>query len=495
MRNKVLVLLIIIGSLFFKVNSIYALDDNVVNSDILNEFSSGMEFTEDNFLISSLNVGGSISVDYFLNNIDEKSLLDMGIISINIRENDMIVDTHELLKYGMFIDFNTLYGEVISYEILFLGDVNSDSVVNDIDIDLMVNDLINYGNVNYVNDINRDGFFDILDVTAVMRAIKSNSWDDLVGIDTVLNNFIDSLDNVYIGDVIEVKFNVSNFNNNFINGISGKLNYDRDYLVFDSISIDSKYGDITSDGKFNYVFDNVSDDSNIITIKFKVIRSGNTTVSFDDIIFASDGVRVYSNSSFVDTVINIQDYGTGGDGFNESKDNDNYLVKEVKKEVVTVSNSNKVDNNYVLPLKSDFNSSIISTTVKLSSDNYIKFLKIKGYDIEFDKEKLEYDITVNSDVSKLDLDIILNDDNSSYEILGNDKFKKGLNIVSIIVTSEDGTNRTYTINVNKESSKVSNNNGSDSKDKSRIVIIVLIILVIIGLIYIIFKDDEEEERK
>ena len=91
-----------------------------------------MEFTEDNFLISSLNVGGSISVDYFLNNIDEKSLLDMGIISINIRENDRIVDTHELLKYGMFIDFNTLYGEVISYEILFLGDVNSDSVVNDI---------------------------------------------------------------------------------------------------------------------------------------------------------------------------------------------------------------------------------------------------------------------------------------------------------------------------------------------------------------------------
>ena len=69
----------------------------------------------------------------------------------------------------------------------------------------------------------------------------------------------------------------------------------------------------------------------------------------------------------------------------------------------------------------------------------------------------------------------------------------GNNLVSIIVTAEDGSSRTYTINVEKKGSNTKKSVNDKISNSSRIVIIILIVLIIIGLIYVIFKDDEEDK--
>ena len=61
---------------------------------------------------------------------------------------------------------------------------------------------------------------------------------------------------------------------------------------------------------------------------------------------------------------------------------------------------------------------------------------------------LEYSIKVGSNIEKLNLNIILNDLDARYEVVGNDNFKSGKNVVSIFVTAADGSERVYTINVN-----------------------------------------------
>ena len=73
--------------------------------------------------------------------------------------------------------------------------------------------------------------------------------------------------------------------------------------------------------------------------------------------------------------------------------------------------SNRVDNT----------SSNSVSYISLSNDNYIKELIIKDYEIDFNKDTLEYSITVDSDVDSLDLNIVLSDELISMNIISKDQ--------------------------------------------------------------------------
>lgn len=85
-----------------------------------------------------------------------------------------------------------------------------------------------------------------------------------------------------------------------------------------------------------------------------------------------------------------------------------------------------------------------------SNNNFLKSLKIKGYDIDFNKGKLEYTINVSSSVKKLDIETALEDSSAKVEIKNNDNFKMGKNEVLIIVTAENETVKQYKIIVEKD---------------------------------------------
>lgn len=120
---------------------------------------------------------------------------------------------------------------------------------------------------------------------------------------------------------------------------------------------------------------------------------------------------------------------------------------------------------------------VIVRQKKLSSDSSIKSLAVKGYNIDFQATKYNYDLTILNE-DKLGIEVILNDEGSSYRISGNKNLKTG-SVIEIVVTAEDGSSSKYTININKELET----NTSSILDYVRfyplIIFIVLMILILV----------------
>ena len=131
-----------------------------------------------------------------------------------------------------------------------------------------------------------------------------------------------------------------------------------------------------------------------------------------------------------------------------------------------------------------------------SSNNYLKSLNVKDYEIDFNKNTLEYKLIVKPDVKFLDITAIAEDYRSRVEINGNEEFKEGENVVTIKVTAENGDVREYKVLVDKQAKEEKVVDEEENSGKAeKIVIIILIILVVLGLLYLIFKKDDEENNK
>lgn len=89
---------------------------------------------------------------------------------------------------------------------------------------------------------------------------------------------------------------------------------------------------------------------------------------------------------------------------------------------------------------------------KLSSNNYLASLRVKDPEIEleFDKETLEYFITIPSTYDKVILEYEPEVKTSKVHTQGTTYLMPGNNDVKVIVTAEDGSSRTYTIHTEKE---------------------------------------------
>lgn len=498
-RKKNIYILALFFIFLFGVFSleVKALDEeSEINNDILNNYSDSIKFLDDDIAL----VMGSLRNDLFLSDVIKQIDIDGLVEDYNIYKvyvtdsDDNVLNDDSIIVSNMKLVFEVSDDYAISYNIMVVGDVNNDGVVNNDDVTNMVDSVLSDGEVSVINDINSDGYFNVLDITHTIYSITFNSWENNVISTDILTSKIDSASDVYVGDEVEVKYTISGFDKDSINGISGMLNYDKSLLELIDVTIDNQYGYINDNGNFLYILDNYNSDDVLLTLKFKAISVGEANVSINDVIAATSGIQVNMDTNSVNTNIVINDYGLGGD---DDVEDNNIVDTGNKYKDIVVENSNSSVNNSSSHIQYLANISSKNTVsyVKVSSDNYIKSLKIKGYDISFDKDTLEYSITVSSDVKALDLDIILNDDNASYEVIGNEKFKSGKNVVSIKVTAEDGSIRTYTINVNKKQELTNAKKDEDKSDSSRVVIIILIVLVIIGLIYVIFKDDEEEEAE
>lgn len=82
----------------------------------------------------------------------------------------------------------------------------------------------------------------------------------------------------------------------------------------------------------------------------------------------------------------------------------------------------------------------------LSKDNTLKELKIEGYDLEFNSNNLNYNITVDNLVKELNITALPND-SKAIVTLNNKELKVGNNLITIDVVSESGDKKVYNINV------------------------------------------------
>lgn len=94
-----------------------------------------------------------------------------------------------------------------------------------------------------------------------------------------------------------------------------------------------------------------------------------------------------------------------------------------------------------------------STPVKKkSNNNYLSSLTVDGYslDKEFKKDELEYSLVVESGTDKVIINAQLDDDKAKVTGIGEIALKEEDNKLEIKVTAEDGSTRTYILNVKIE---------------------------------------------
>lgn len=113
---------------------------------------------------------------------------------------------------------------------------------------------------------------------------------------------------------------------------------------------------------------------------------------------------------------------------------------ETKTITVTVTAENQTKTEYKIH---------VSRGDSRSSDNYLKSLSMKESKINFDKDILNYALEVPFHITKLNLSYILSDVKAKVDVKGNEDFVVGNNIITLLVTAENQTTKTYTLNVNR----------------------------------------------
>ena len=117
----------------------------------------------------------------------------------------------------------------------------------------------------------------------------------------------------------------------------------------------------------------------------------------------------------------------------------------------------------------------------LSNNNYLANLSIKNHSIAFVKDKLTYDITLTNETS-LDLKYDTEDEKAFVKVEGNSDLKNN-SVVKILVTAEDGTTRTYILNIIKEEAF------------NYTILIIPLAILLLGLVVIIVIKKVKPKKK
>lgn len=245
-------------------------------------------------------------------------------------------------------------------------------------------------------------------------------------------------DTVRVNDTITLTVEARDING-LTNGLAtaqGDLIFDEGYLEYQSFqSISSKlsvsYG--TKTRRFVALGlggEYVSTSDDLFTLTFRAKQIGSTTLHIKDVVIGDTKAIIHSSNVVEKTI-----------------------------QIVGAEEEKPVTNNKV-PEKAPNKKPVASTdTNTKNDDNKLKDLLINNAKIspEFDPDTLTYNVVVPHDVNKLDLKYITNNSKAIVKVEGNANLKdKASNVVKIIVTAEDGSSRTYTLNVTKSEDASSN---------------------------------------
>lgn len=359
---------------------------------------------------------------------------------------------------------------------------------------------------------------------------------------------------------------ISGITDSEIIGISATLNL-TDNLTFTSFtknnswsegSIENNKLDIYSENYLNNNFDigtmvitakdNISNTNEKMTLKditFQNDKSNNAEENSFKVSDAITDIRIPSN---VNTLSSLT---ISGISFNFSEDNTNYQL-ETTETSVTISatakdskatvtgdigtkNLNYGGNNFSIKVTSE-SGDVKTYTINItrpdnrSKENYLTSFAFSNYNIDFTKDKTDYNITLENKISKLgicknedntlciSLDSIKVSDKSTYIVKFNDKIidtkntnsnvggiNVGNNILPITVVAENDGERVYTFNIsrkNEEGKTIDSDKTDDgintnvkTGDSYIISIILVLVLSICTIIYLYKKNIIKRKNK
>lgn len=535
-----------LGSLYsYLDNPLAVIFDSVVEEEVADIHTSYNLLEEDvrYHVISSEYLFGAYDEDsdsYKVSDVKNKltGLLPYTTVSV-VDENGSVVSNNEFIQNGMKLVV-TILGEKIEYDFLVFGDVDGGYVeTSDLSklIDKVLSDELSfYDSLNL--DLDGSEEIDIVDISLLGFNIYTQEYNlPVSSVEGEISMIIENTDKeLRVGDSFEVLVSLDGFVedenvDSYINAVEGYVNYDTDALKLESAEcLDELFVGDYINNRFIYASYETfaTNNETFIVLKFTALTEGTHKVFVSDVSLVGDGYVLVSNDSneleltikrALHTDATIKSLYSNVGKFNKNFDaNDFEYTLYVDSSFKNVTLSGELNDEYATTdgfktysLTGDTTYVNLNVTaedgsvnvykvrvikVYKSSNNNLSELKIEGYDIKFNKDTLEYEITVDSDVDSLDITALVEDSSAWVKIEGNDNFKEGKNEVKITVYAENGSSKTYKLLVNKKAEGkvlVDEEEKNSNVNTEKIVIIILIILVVVGLLYLIFKKDDEED--
>ena len=178
-----------------------------------------------------------------------------------------------------------------------------------------------------------------------------------------------------------------------------------------------------------------------LTIKKHMKSNDNTLKSLiinDEEVVLKEEIFVYSfETKFNDETVKIKGIPNDSNAKCDEKEYEFDLESSSLSVTYPVMAEDGTSRDYTIILKR-----------KNKPDTTLKTLKIKDVDFEFNKDILDYEITVPYNVNNIEIEAIANNSKASVKIVKDELLVVGENVVEIIVTNEDVSD-TYAIRVNR----------------------------------------------
>lgn len=201
----------------------------------------------------------------------------------------------------------------------------------------------------------------------------------------------------------------------------------------------------------------------------KDVTAGSLSINGSNSVYVNSTIKVTINFNNIAGRFKItsSDSNVLAGGAEDFYDNQTitltFSAKSVGTATITVSPVGKIgdyDNeeynggarSLTVNVKKKNTQSSIDVNKTYNKNNYLKELNIDGYELSpaFNKETLEYTVELEPGTEKINIEGTLEDKTASIKGIGEIAVSEGINTINIVVTAENGNERTYKITATVE---------------------------------------------
>lgn len=275
-------------------------------------------------------------------------------------------------------------------------------------------------------------------------------------------------------------------------GLVGNLNYDTNKIELTSINALESFDLTLGKTLVLYKSTGVASGTKILSMKFKnksLAKDETTTITLSNVV-ASDGDKDINTSDASKTIKFIVKE-------NENTNNNN---NQTNNNTNTNANNNTSNNN-TTNKKTGSNTNNKKEETKKSDNNYLSSITLSDGNITFDKDVLTYDVIVDYETTTIEIKANVEDDKATITGDGKHTLNVGSNVIKITIKAEDESERTYTLNINREEKDIVVDTDNEvieddaiKKENNYVMPIVIIsVILVIGLIGFVIRKNKKNK--